>query len=84
MSDTDKAAREYAINDDWEPGTNDFGWIVSAFKAGASHERSRPLSGEELNELCGEFDAAFIASNEEARDCILRLYSALQRMRSKG
>jgi hypothetical protein len=61
--DTDKAAWEYAEKHFGTAGGLHWrGPIVEAFKAGASHERSRPLSEDET----------------------MRLYSALQRMRTKG
>jgi hypothetical protein len=84
MSDTDKAAREYAEEHFGTAGGLHWqGPIAEAFKAGASHERSRPLTSDEAEELAREA-CRLMAETDTLEAHGHAIYAALQRMRSKG
>jgi hypothetical protein len=84
MSDTDKAARERAERK--HPNNHILrDWCYEDFKAGASHERSRPLSEEEAEAMVQAlWDHIKPGSPAESKAAMREIYSALQRMRSKG
>jgi hypothetical protein len=89
--DTDKAAREYAARavDGEEPGyiaKRLANVIGAAFKAGAYHALSRPLSEREAIQMGTEINQAFAdhRGSPTGTELARAAYSALQRMRTKG
>jgi hypothetical protein len=87
--DTDKAAREWAALKLTSPRSRRYRHILEiGFKAGASHALSRPLSEGEEDALLVHVNALFDGRENDKQLPTLKLvreiYSALQRMRTKG
>jgi hypothetical protein len=82
--DIDKAAWEYAEKHFGTAGGLHWrGPIVEAFKAGASHALSRPLSEEEARKFGREIvNIVYTTSSEPV--LANTVLAALQRMRTKG
>jgi hypothetical protein len=82
MSDTDKAAREYAKQfRAGRPLASLEAHAIVDFKAGASHERSRPLTSDEAEELAREA-CRLMAETDTLEAHGHAIYAALQCMRS--
>jgi HD superfamily phosphohydrolase YqeK len=91
QDDIEKAAREYAPEALTPAGVGLRDDMIRAFKAGASHALSRPLSEEDVVAIardCTETPETYDELPPWAREILhgqVRLYcEALQRMRTKG
>jgi hypothetical protein len=88
QDDIDKAAREWAERTYPAPAWSELtrNQAVRAFKAGASHALSRPLSEGEAIQMGTEINQAFAdhRGSPTGTELARAAYSALQRMRTKG
>jgi hypothetical protein len=85
--DTDKAAREWAERTYPAPAWSELtrNQAVRAFKAGASHALSRPLSEDEAEAMADAlFDSVEPGKPLKGKAGMRAAHSALQRMRTKG